>query len=389
MVNQSSATKEVLSAGLSLHNRPIAQTKVVHQVVLHPSSAKTGLHQVRVLEQPNQTQPKCYNSCINNTLHNSLILCENCQFGVTASAAIGLLTNAIERSKYVPRKFEEGHSGQKAGSFKPAKVIVVTEATDGIKRKAERKIIVAKRKAVPVPAPSSAEYADESITESVTETCTFPDFDITDEFSQSTTNSVQQELKFSQAELDQMHAQHNSAVAAAQKEANIIAQQKVHNSAGLKVFMISKKLVSEQNFTYNEATQSIKENHPLLYAKWEAEKAEELKENEARYGSKVEIVGDKFQQCHNVFVYDNTSSSSNSFKAKFGLGAIHNESTPPTAAYQLSKIVKAACSLNGHDFNKAEAEVRRNHPELVKMAEAEICVQAQSDHDEFFSCPSN
>ena len=60
--------------------------------------------------------------------------------------------------------------------------------------------------------------------------------------------------------------------------------------------------ISEQNFTYNEATQSIKENHPLLYAKWEAEKAEELKENEARYGSKVEIVGDKFQQSHNVCI---------------------------------------------------------------------------------------
>ena len=153
--------------------------------------------------------------------------------------------------------------------------------------------------------------------------------------------------------------------------------------------MISKKLVSEQNFTYDEATQSIKENHPLLYAKWEAERAEELKENEARYGPKIKIMGDKFQPSHNVFVLENTSSSSNSFKAKFGLGAIHNESTPPTAAFLLSKIVKAVCALNGHDFNEAEAEVRKTHPELVKLAEAELNVQAQSNHDEFFSCPSN
>ena len=415
-VNQCSATIEVLSAGLSLQSRAITSTKVIHQAILKPGVAGAGLHQIRIVEQPNQQQPRCNNDCIHNNLHNSLILCENCQFGVTASAAIGLLQNAIDRTKYVPRRFEEGHSSSKAGGPRPAKVIVVTEATDGMKRKVERKIKIAKRKALTVPAPSSAENADES----VTETGTFPDFDMVDEFDQSTTKFGQAELKFTAEELAQMHKQHQTAVELAQakevelslqdfkemkfpRSLNIIEalnepsireelaaeREKVENSAGLKIFMITKELVCNKQLTYDEATQSVKINHPLLYAKWEAEKADELKQTEARYGAKVEIINGQFQRGHNVFKLNDTSPGSNDFKVKFGLGAIHHGTTPPTAAFQISRLVKEACAKNGYDFNLAEADVRKNHPELVKMAEAELCVQAQSDHDEFFSCPSN
>ena len=427
VVNQNSATIEVISAGMSIHNRQVTQTKVFHQAILVPGSTSNALHRIKIVEQPNQVKPDCANSCINNLMHNSLVLCDQCQFGVTGSAAIGLLQNAIDRTRHIPRKFQEGHFNTELSGPRPAKVVIVTEIaedTTSLTKKADRKIVVAKRKALnvcskPIQNLSSADEADESISETLTE-IKVPDLGCLNDFDQSTSKFSQEQIEKKRLSLDQIR------VMDIPKSVNIVdlickcdcspfekasgqcfckvyghktslhdeivaERERINNSAGLRIFIITKELVSKDQLSYAEATLNVKANHPLLYARWETEKAEETKREEARYESQVSIVNGDFKQGTKFLKF--SPPGANDFQVKFGLEAVHKNTSPPTAAAQLSKMIKDLLATNGHNFAEAEKMLRQDHPELVKLAEAEIKLNAAkndpSDHDEYFTCPSN
>ena len=409
MINSSAAAIEVVSAGLSLHNLSVTRTDVKHASIIRPGSSQ-DLHQIRVVEQPSQIQPRCSNRCLHNALQNVLVLCETCQFIVSGSAAIGILNVAIERTRFVPCEFVEGHSKVKKGLPRPAKVVVVTELTEGTKRKmASRKIIVARRKVQPPPSEASDGSLDEEQYASP-EKVLMPDLGQLNDFDQSTT-------KFS---LDQIRSRDvpkwlnikdaitkcdcsEFEIASEQcfceeyghktrfHEQIVKENEDFENSAGLKIMTIAKALIEQQDISYNEACLQIKISQPQLYARWEAERAEIDIANEAKFGPKVQISGDKFQAGPDAST-PNKPEIREARIMKFGINVDHHTNVPPKAAFQLVNLVKQKVD-SGLSYSDAVLKVKATHKSLVEMAEKDAQIKAAksdpSDNDEFFSCPEN
>ena len=410
LVNSSAAATEVISAGLSLHNLSVSKTDVKHNAILRPDSSQ-DLHQIKVFEQPGQAQPRCSNRCLHNALQNVLVLCEACQFIVSGSAAIGILKAAVDRTRFVPREFVEGHSKVKKGLPRPAKVVVVTELTEDTKRKtANRKIIVARRKVQPPPSEISSDEEQFASPENVK----MPDLGQLNDFDQSTTRFSLDQLR--SRDLPRWVNIQEALTKCDCSEFEIASDQcfckeyghktrfhdqitkeneLLENSVGLKIATIAKALIEQQNISYNEAVLQIKISQPQLYARWEVEKAQIDSVNEAKFGPEVVISGNKFQAGPD-FSTPNKAEVREARVMKFGVDIDHRIEFPPKASVQFANIVKQTvdkCLQQGLKFDDAVAVAKATHNDLFKLAEEKAKIKASksdpSDNDEFFSCPEN